>query len=138
MYKVKIYYKDTDAGGVVYYANYLRFFEAARTEFLLERGIDLSTWIERGIHFVVIHTELDYLSSARYGDVLQVETECTSVSGVRLDLINRAVREKDGETMVNGLTRLACIKEKGKPCRIPEEIREVLTRDLTTSRNQTS
>lgn len=126
MYRTRIYYKDTDAGGVVYYANYLGFFEAARTEFLLERGINLKEWVERGILFVVTHTEIDYLSPARYGDTVAADTDCTSVSGARLELTNRAFRETDREVLAVGKTRLACLGENGRPVRIPDEIREVL------------
>ncbi len=126
MYRVRVYYKDTDAGGVVYYANYLRFFEAARTEFLLERGIDLKKWVVKGIHFVVTRAEVDYLTPARYGDMLMMETQCTSVSGVRFELVNRAIREQDRKVIATGKTRLASLNDKGKPFRLPKEIHDVL------------
>jgi acyl-CoA thioester hydrolase len=130
MYRARIYYKDTDAGGVVYYANYLRFFEAARTDFLLEHGFDLRKWARQGILFVVTRAEVDYLSPARYGDVLIVDTQCTSVSGVRFELVNHAVREEDRERIAVGKTTLACLSDQGKPCRIPKEIHEVLNKSV--------
>ncbi|OIP62116.1 MAG: acyl-CoA thioesterase [Nitrospirae bacterium CG_4_9_14_3_um_filter_53_35] len=122
MYRTRIYYKDTDAGGVVYYANYLRFFEAARTEFLLDLGLNLNTWMDQGILFVVTHAEVDYLSPARYGDLLLVETACISLSGARFDLGYRVSREEDHQAIAAGATSMACIGKTGKPVRIPKEI----------------
>ncbi len=126
MYRVTIYYKDTDAGGVVYYGNYLRYFEAARTEFLRERGAALTDWIDRGVLFVVVRAEVDYRLSARYGDVLTIETDCTSVSGARFELAYRVLREHDGALVATGMTRMACVSEAGRPLRVPAEIRELL------------
>ncbi len=126
MYRVTIYYKDTDAGGVVYYGNYLRYFEAARTEFLRERGAALTDWIDRGVLFVVVRAEVDYRLSARYGDILGIETRCPALSGARFDLAYRVLREQDGALVATGLTRMACVNEKGRPLRIPAEIREIL------------
>ena len=126
MHNIRIYYKDTDAGGVVYYANYLGYFEAARTEFLRERGVDLKHWVAQGIQFVVTRVEIDYLSSAKYGDTLTVETECHSLSGVRFELINRAVRGNHHDVLARAKTTLACVNETGKPIRIPQEIHNTL------------
>jgi acyl-CoA thioester hydrolase len=126
MYKVRVYYKDTDAGGVVYYGNYLRFFEAARTEFLRERGIDLNRWIEEGVTFVVVHAEVDYLVSARYNDLLLVETSCSDVLGARFDLTYQVFREEDHGLLATGMTRMACVGAKGKPVRIPTEVIKTL------------
>lgn len=127
MYRLRVYYGDTDAGGVVYYGNYLRFFEAARTEFLLERGIDLNTWIDRGVVFVVTKAEITYLSPARYGDELLIETRCTNLSGATFDLACRVRRERDETLIADGSTRLACIGDRGRPVRIPPELRVVLS-----------
>ncbi len=136
MYRVRIYYHDTDAGGVVYYANYLRFFEAARTEFLRERGVDLKQWMGRGLTFVVTGAEIEYTTPARYGDLLRMETKCLSVSGARFELTNRAVRDGDGETVARGRTRLACIGKSGKPVRIPDEIRSALNASMHNPEDQ--
>ncbi|NOY53927.1 MAG: YbgC/FadM family acyl-CoA thioesterase [Deltaproteobacteria bacterium] len=126
MYRVRIYYKDTDMGGVVYYGNYLRFFEAARTEFLRDLGADLTRWMKEGITFVVVRAEVDYLASARYDDLLAVETTCAALSGARFDLSYRVVREGDGRLMVTGMTRMAAVGRTGRPVRIPEEVRKAL------------
>lgn len=126
MYRLRVYYGDTDTGGVVYYGNYLRFFEAARTEFLLERGFDLKTWIEQGVVFVVTKAEVAYLAPAKYGDVLLIETRCTGLSGPTFDLACRVCREGDDTRIAEGSTRLACIGRRGRPVRIPPELRVVL------------
>ncbi len=126
MYRVTIYYKDTDAGGVVYYGNYLRYFEAARTEFLRNQGALLTDWIDRGVLFVVVRAEVDYRLSARYGDILAIETRCAGLSGARFDLAYRVARESDGAVVATGMTRMACVNETGRPLRIPVEIREIL------------
>lgn len=133
MYKVRIYYKDTDMGGVVYYGNYLRFFEAARTEFLRDRGVDLNRWMAEGITFVVVRAEVDYRASAKYDDLLSIETTCTALSGARFDLSYRVVRESDGNVMATGMTRMAAIGRTGRPVRIPEEVRKVLEETMRSS-----
>ena len=69
-FKVKIYYEDTDAGGVVYYANYLHYMERARTEFLLEKGIDVSEYHNRGYLFAVVHVDISYKKPARHGEII--------------------------------------------------------------------
>lgn len=73
-FDLRIYYEDTDCGGVVYYANYLKYFERARTHCLEARGVAVSAQLQEGTQFVVVHAELDCRSPARYGDVLTIET----------------------------------------------------------------
>jgi acyl-CoA thioester hydrolase len=68
----KIYYHDTDAGGVVYYGNYLKFLEEGRTELCLSRGVDTGVLFNQGVAFVVVHAEMDYKYPARYGDTIAV------------------------------------------------------------------
>ncbi|MBI3995048.1 MAG: YbgC/FadM family acyl-CoA thioesterase, partial [Nitrospirae bacterium] len=90
---VRIYYEDTDCGGVVYYANYLRYFERARTEYLRDRGVDLGTWAEKGLYFVVSRVEIVYKAPARYSDLLQIETAVTDLSKASLTF-SHAVRDQ--------------------------------------------
>ena len=80
--EVRVYYEDTDCGGVVYYANYLRYIERARTEYLREREVDLVTLMEGGIIFVVRSVQVGYKSSARYNDLLSIDTELTPGQGL--------------------------------------------------------
>jgi acyl-CoA thioester hydrolase len=69
-----MYYEDTDCGGVVYYANYLRYVERARTEFFESRGVSLRKLMDEGVYFVVVEAALKYLSPGRYGDIMAIET----------------------------------------------------------------
>src|SRR3989338_10891909 len=85
-HKVKIYYHDTDCGGVVYYANYLKYLEEARTEFLEKRGVFIKDMIAgHGVMFVVARQEIDYKLPAFYGDILTVDTRVAGMSGTRVD-----------------------------------------------------
>jgi acyl-CoA thioester hydrolase len=72
--EVRIYYEDTDCGGVVYYANYLKYFERARTQYLEDRGLSVAGLMQAGRVFVVVHAELEYRAPAYYGDTLEIET----------------------------------------------------------------
>lgn len=116
--RVKVYYEDTDAGGVVYYANYLRFLERARTEFLGEAGIDVHEYHRQGYFFVVTRAELRYRRSAGLGDVLEVTTEVAELRRASLRLRHAVVR--DGEVLVEAAVDVAFIREGGRPCRLPE------------------
>ena len=84
---IRIYYEDTDCGGVVYYANYLRYFERARTELLEARGIFVKECVPKGFFFVVAHQDIDYKSPAFYADVLNIETRISKISSASLILI---------------------------------------------------
>lgn len=72
--EVRVYYEDTDCGGVVYYANYLKYFERARTHYFDNHGLSVAALIQEGTEFRVIRAELSYRSAATYGDILEVET----------------------------------------------------------------
>ena len=124
--RLRVYYEDTDCGNVVYYANYLKYMERSRTEFLRDRGIDLAKYHASGILFTVIEAHLQYKAPARYDDLLDLAstiTECTPASLTFSTLITRA---SDGAELVSGTVRLACVKPNGRPGRIPEEIKKAL------------
>lgn len=116
----KIYYHDTDCGGVVYYANYLKYLEEARTEFLRERGIDLGAWSARGNWFVVRKVDIDYTSPARYGDTLDIFSQITKRKNASLEFFQEI---KCGETLlVSAKTVLVFVDLAFHPTPIPEEI----------------
>ena len=117
---VRIYYEDTDCGGVVYYANYLRYFERARTEYLRERGVDLGGWAKQGLYFVVSRVEIDYKAPARYSDLLEIETAVTDRSKASLTF-SHTVRDQNGRLMAESTVILVCVSS-GRPRRIPDEI----------------
>ena len=117
-YKVKIYYEDTDAGGVVYYANYLKYMERARTELLSEKGIDVAAYHNEGYLFAVVNIDVHYRKPAVLGDIIDVTTEVNEVTNVTITLGHRIFRGKD--LLVEATVRLACINKNGKPQRLPE------------------
>jgi acyl-CoA thioester hydrolase len=123
--KIRVYYDDTDCGGVVYYANYLRYMEHGRTELLREKGIELKEFHDRGIVFAVTKVNVTYRASARYNDLLDVRTVLTETSSVTL-MFRTEIRDRDGALLVTGDATLACVNDKGKACRIPADMLEKL------------
>jgi acyl-CoA thioester hydrolase len=126
-YAIRVYYEDTDAGGVVYHASYLRYAERARTEALRDLGVPHAVMVEQfGVMFLVRRLEVDYQRGARLDDALTVETEVLEVGGASMRL-RQTVRNKDGACAVLAV-RLACVRLEGnKPGRIPPLWRERLT-----------
>jgi len=88
---IRIYYEDTDCGGVVYYANYLKYFERARTQYLEDRGFSVAELMKAGRVFVVVHAEVDYRTPARYGDTLEIETTVAEMNAAAAVEIAMAV-----------------------------------------------
>ena len=123
--KKRIYYHDTDAGSVVYYANYLKYMEEARTEFLEERGIFIRELACEGTLFVVAHQEIDYKSPAFYGDILDVSSKITGLSNVKLEYEHQ-VKNQEGKLVCIGKAVLVCVDKDIKPRAISEEIRSKL------------
>ncbi len=116
--EIKIYYEDTDCGGVVYYANYLKYFERARTEYLEMRGYSVAGLMEQGVIFVVVRAEVDYCSPGRYGETLVIETEVGEVTRAALTF-SHVIREKvTGRVVVKGSARLAATDRNGKVTRL--------------------
>jgi acyl-CoA thioester hydrolase len=123
--KVKVYYEDTDAGGVVYYANYLRFLERGRTELLATKGIDVAEYHRSGMIFTVAHVDIHYRKPARLGDIIEIKTEMSKLKNASLTFGQRI--ERDGKLLVEAEATLACVDEKGKPQRLPEELKKLST-----------
>ena len=123
--RLRVYYEDTDAAGIVYYANYLRFIERGRTEFVRARGVDQRALREaEGIVFAVRHVEADYLAPARLDDELEVETSVESVGGARITMRQEVFR--DGQKLFSALVVLVAINEAGQATRLPANIRLLL------------
>ncbi|HJX30618.1 MAG TPA: YbgC/FadM family acyl-CoA thioesterase [Thermodesulfobacteriota bacterium] len=126
MLEVKIYYEDTDCGGVVYHANYLRYCERARTEYFAEQGISIRDYMKNGIVFVVVRAEIFYESPARYGDVLIINSELEKVRRVSLDFKHTIRRKDEDGVLVRATIRLACLNGDGKLTPLPKGFLEVL------------
>jgi acyl-CoA thioester hydrolase len=122
---VTVYYEDTDMAGIVYYANYLRYIERARSEIVEELGLDQNEMRAKGIVFAITRVEADYISSARLGDRLNVETTHWPKGAVRWMFEQQVKR---GETLIfKAQVTAAVMSTTGKPQRLPTELREKLT-----------
>jgi acyl-CoA thioester hydrolase len=113
--------------GVVYYANYLRWFEKGRSEFLRQVGLPYKTIEERGLHFPVTEVSCRYFKSARYDDAIVIETQITSVGRATLNFGYGITREGDGSSLATGWTKHACVEPGGRVVRIPSELAHLLT-----------
>jgi acyl-CoA thioester hydrolase len=122
-FPVRVYYEDTDAAGIVYYANYLKFAERARSEWLRE-FTESASLKASGLVFVVRRCEIDYLLPARLDDLLEVATRVTGFAGATLDL-EQTVRRDDADLVVMNVT-LACLNSAGRPARLPTALRAAL------------
>ena len=125
-FPVRVYYEDTDAAGLVYYANYLKFAERARTEMLREGGADHAELLtSTGLGFVVRHAAIDYLKPARLDDLLRVETRVVACGGATLELRQDVLRDCD--MLVRMTIELALVNKTGRPARLPAALRAALS-----------
>lgn len=125
---VRVYYEDTDAAGIVYYANYLRFMERARTEWLRDLGYEQDELREQfGLVFVVRHVDLDYLAPARFNDLLWVTGRVIDNSRTAFTVEQNVYRQRDEKLLCKGEVRLVCVDiGRFRPKSIPGEILEKL------------
>ena len=123
---IRVYYEDTDLGGIVYYANYLRFIERARSEWIRDLGIDqIKMRNEEEAIFVVTKIKADYVSSAHFDDMLTVETSLKVVSPVRAYFYQNILREE--EVIFKAEVCVTCTSNSGKVQRLPEKIQILMT-----------
>lgn len=128
-FELSVYYEDTDLGGIVYYANYLKFIERARSEWVQALGIDqMRLKAEYGVVFAVRRIEADYLQAAKFGDRLQVRTRVLELTGARVRLEQKV--ERDTETLFTANVTLIALTEGGKATRLPAEFRLKLNKNL--------
>ena len=124
-FDLRVYYEDTDLAGIVYYANYLKFIERGRSEWVRALGVDqVALKAAQGLVFAVRRVEADYLRPAQFDDVLQVTTECLAISGVRIELSQAVLR--GGERLFLALVTMVCLTNTGQPARIPADMRAKL------------
>lgn len=120
----KIYYHDTDCGGVVYYAKYLEHLEEGRSQFCLNKGVDLSEYAKKGVAFPVVHEEAEYKSPARYGDTIKIMTRLEKIGNSSIHFAQEIKREN--VLLVKAKTVWACVDSDLKTRLIPEEIKNKL------------
>lgn len=123
-FAIRVYYEDTDMAGIVYHANYLKYIERARSDWVRATGVDQNTMrLQQGAVFVVRRVEADYLAPARFDDVLEVRTRVRLVTGVRLVLAQSV--ERGGVSLFEATVTLVCLGEAGQPMRLPANIRRI-------------
>ncbi|MDO5613283.1 MAG: tol-pal system-associated acyl-CoA thioesterase [Paracoccus sp. (in: a-proteobacteria)] len=124
-FPIRIYYEDTDLAGIVYYANYLKFIERARSEWLRDLGVDQAALKDTGIVFAVRRVEADYLSPARFDDLLTVETRPIQLGGSRIVMGQDVLR--DGVPLFRAIVTVVCVAlNSGRPTRIPASVAAAL------------
>jgi acyl-CoA thioester hydrolase len=132
--RLRVRYADTDQMGVVYYANYLVWFEVARTEWLRDAGWTYREMEGEGISLPVIEARCEYRLPARYDDELDLETTGTALTGVRLRFDYRVIRVSDGSLLAEGHTVHASMGAGGRPRRLPARVGQVLAGGRPQSR----
>jgi len=123
-FPVRVYYEDTDLAGIVYYANYLKFIERARSDWVREIGVDQRAMKAQGVVFAVRRVEADYLAPAQFEDDLIVETAPVSMTPARL-VLRQSVMRGDDVLFRSDIT-LVALGEGGKPLRLPDHLRHVV------------
>ena len=119
-FPVRVYYEDTDLAGIVYYANYLKFIERGRSEWLRELGVDQRVLKQQGLVFAVRRVEADYLSPARFDDQLVVESSLHAQTPARIVIDQRVLRE--GAALFVARVTVVCLGEGGRPLRLPADV----------------
>jgi len=135
LFAVRVYWEDTDAAGIVYYANFLKFMERARSDMVRRAGIDQAQLLAReGIFFPVRRCTVDYHQSARLEDELDVSTSVDRIGGASVDLLQEIQRH--GELLVSARVRLACINQAGRPRRLPAAVRAAFAARLAAAQGE--
>jgi len=131
--EIRIYYEDTDCGGVVYYANYLKYFERARTDYLEQHGLSVAQLMKEGTVFMVVHAEIDYKSPARYGETLTIETTLDTSKNASFTFVHTIREKMSGRVIVEGSATLVPTGSDGKLKRLAAELKQAL---LTPSKGE--
>jgi acyl-CoA thioester hydrolase len=125
--RLRVRYAETDQMGVVYYANYFVWFEVGRTDLLRESGWNYREMETEGFGLPVIEAQCTYRESAKYDDEIEVRTTGEMLSPVRVKFTYEIVRPADAATLATGTTVHATLGRNGRPCRLPERVRDVLS-----------
>ena len=122
----RVYYEDTDLAGIVYYANYFKFIERARSDWVRALGIDQAALKqEAGLVFAVARVEADYKSPARFDDVIEVRTNLQKLSGARI-ILEQSIWREDA-LLFDSVITLVCLGDSGRPAKIPADIRRLMS-----------
>jgi len=125
--RMRVRYAETDQMGIVYYSNYLVWFEVGRTDWLRESGWSYRDMEAEGYALPVIEARCKYQESARYDDEIEVRTSSTLESPVRIQFLYEVVRLADGMTLATGMTMHAALDRSGRPRRLPDRVRSMFS-----------
>lgn len=127
MMEFRVYYEDTDAGGVVYHARYLGFLERGRTEFFRGQGVSVGELASRGFVFPVVRLEIDYRAPAVLDDLVRINTEILEAGKTTFTMGQQVVRSIDGKLLAAAKVTLACVGPGMKPKRLPPELADLMS-----------
>ncbi len=130
----RIYYHDTDSGGVVYYSNYLKYLEEARTEFLEQHAMSVELCHQRGLLYAVRECNIIYKSPARYGDTIVCDAKLLKVTAAQLIFEQKIYNKKTNQLLVESTVTLVCLNSNFKPTQIPEDLKEQLIKSASQIR----
>lgn len=129
---IRVYYEDTDAGDVVYYANYLKFMERARTEWLRDLGYEQDTLMDQGVIFVVRRVSIDYIKPARFNQMLEVLSTVTASGPASITFKQQVLHESN--ILVEAVVKLACLDvDKFRPSKMPDSLFKEIKRYINVS-----
>lgn len=123
--KKTIFYHDTDCGNVVYYANYLHYFEEARTLYMTEKGYSVAALMQRGLFFVVARQEVEYKFPVRYADEIEISTKIIEISPIKI-VFENTITNQQGRLCTKGKTTLVCIDKTGMPTPMGADIQAAM------------
>ena len=123
--KKTIFYHDTDCGGVVYYGNYLKFFEEARTLYMKEKGFSIPELMKQGLFFVVARQEVEYKYPLQYADEIEVSTKILEVSDIKI-VFENIITNQNGRLCTKGKTTLVCVNKNGMPTPMGTAVKQAM------------
>lgn len=124
-----IFYHDTDCGNVVYYANYLKYFEEARTLYMAQKGYSVPALMERGKYFVVARQEVEYKYPVRYADVITVDTKVLEISDIKI-VFENTITNQNSRLCTKGKTTLVCVDKNGMPTSMGADVKTAMAAKL--------
>jgi acyl-CoA thioester hydrolase len=124
MFTLRVPFFDTDAMGIVHHANYLRYFEMARVEFLREKGLDYKVWQEKGLHLPLVESQCRYKKPARFDDILNIAVTLNT-DGVRANLNYEITLKETGDLLATGFTQHVCVDNKMRVLPLPSELKSL-------------
>ncbi len=120
-----IFYHDTDCGNVVYYGNYLKYFEEARTLYMQQKGYSVAALMQQGKYFVVARQEVEYKYPVRYADVITVDTKVLEISDIKI-VFENTITNQNGRLCTKGKTTLVCVNSSGMPTSMGVDVKQAI------------